>query len=200
MRVFRIIAIAVALAALAAIVVVEFRPFSPDASRGRVPIGGPFTLIDQTGATRRAAEFKGKLRLVFFGYTNCPDICPASLQTVSWALEKLGADAKQVVALFITVDPERDTQARLAVYHRSFDPRLIMLTGNDAAIARVKKAFRVVGVANRDARGPDGKPVENYPVNHTTLIYLLDRDGNYLSHFPHNAKPEEIVAEIRKHL
>lgn len=204
MRSLPIIAAVVAVVAVAAVAAVEFWPPSTSQPAARtkapVPIGGPFVLTDHTGTVRRSAEFKGKLRVVFFGYTNCPDICPASLQTMSWALEKLGDDTKQVAAIFITVDPARDTQQRLAAYHQSFDPRLIMLTGSEADIAQVKKDYRVVGIAEKDKPGPDGKPVENYIVNHSTLIYLFDRDGAYLTHFPHNAKPEELVAEIRKHI
>lgn len=200
MRPLPILATVVALLAAGATVMVEFWPSPGRDGQSRVPIGGPFTLQDHTGATRREAEFKGKLRLVFFGYTHCPDICPASLQTVSWTLEKLGDDAKKVAGIFITVDPARDTPKRLAVYRQSFDPRLVLLTGDDASINKVKKAYRVIGVAEKNKLGSDGKPVENYVVNHTTLVYLFDRDGAYLAHFPHNAKPADLVKEIRKRL
>src|SRR6202162_3937879 len=99
---------------------------------GRVPVGGPFELTDQTGHRRTDADFRGKLVVLYFGYTYCPDVCPAELQSISLALDKLGAAAEAVQPLFITVDPERDTPARLADFVSAVHPRVIGFGGSPA--------------------------------------------------------------------
>ena len=109
---------------------------------GRAPVGGPFELTDQTGHHRTDADFRGKLVVLYFGYTYCPDVCPTELQSISLALDKLGAAADIVQPLFITVDPERDTPARLADFVSSFHPRLIGLTGSLAEIRKTAIAYR----------------------------------------------------------
>src|SRR4029434_101410 len=106
-------------------------------------IGGPFKLIDQNGNTITDADLKGRPFLVFFGYTHCPDVCPTTLFDVSEVMRALGEDAHRTGALFITVDPERDTPAAMKDYLSSFDPHLAGLTGEPAAVAAVAKAYRV---------------------------------------------------------
>ena len=108
---------------------------------GREPIGGPFDLTDHSGRRRTDAEFRGKLLLIYFGYTHCPDVCPTELQAMSLALDTLGTTGEAVQPLFITVDPARDTPSRLADYVSSFHQRLVALTGGDSAIRKVALAY-----------------------------------------------------------
>lgn len=164
-------------------------------STGRVLIGGSFALTDQTGKRRTDAEFRGKLMLVFFGFTRCPDVCPTTLQTATEALGKLGADADKVRVVFITIDPERDTVAQLARYHAAFDPRIVMLTGTPQEIAKAAKAWRIYYAKKKEGDGPD-----DYTMAHTALSYLMGRDGRYLTHFPHKITPDKLAEALRKFL
>ncbi|PDT75896.1 SCO family protein [Bradyrhizobium sp. C9] len=159
----------------------------------REPVGGPFALTDQAGHARTDTEFRGKLMLVYFGFTYCPDVCPTDLQAIGLALDKLGPDGDQVQPIFITVDPARDTAAHLAEYVPLFHPRLIGLTGSDDAIRKVADAYKVYY-----ARVPlkDG----DYTVDHTAYIYLMDRDGNYLGFFPPGTSADRLVEIIRPRL
>ncbi|WP_375787340.1 SCO family protein [Bradyrhizobium sp. Pha-3] len=159
----------------------------------REPVGGPFALTDQAGRERTDQEFRGRLMLVYFGFTYCPDVCPTDLQAIGLALDKLGPDGDQVQPIFITVDPERDTAAHLAEYAPLFHPRLIGLTGSGDAIRKVADAYKVYY-----ARVPlkDG----DYTVDHTAYIYLMDRDGNYLGFFPPGTSADRMVEIIRPRL
>ncbi len=160
----------------------------------REPVGGPFALTDQTGKLRSSSDFRGRLMLVYFGFTTCPDVCPTDLQAIGLALDKLGRDADSVQPIFITVDPERDTAAHLAEYVPLFHPRLIGLTGSAEAIRNVADAYKVYY-----ARVPlkDG---DDYTVDHTAYIYLMDRDGNYLGFFPPGTSADRMVEIIRPRL
>lgn len=159
----------------------------------REPVGGPFTLTDQTGHERTDRDFRGRLMLVYFGFTYCPDVCPTDLQAIGLALDKLGPDADQVQPVFITVDPERDTVNHLADYVPLFHPRLIGLTGSAENIRKVADAYKVYY-----ARVPlDGG---DYTVDHTAYIYLMDRDGNYLGFFPPGTSADRMVEIIRPRL
>jgi len=159
----------------------------------REPVGGPFAVTDQAGHARTDKEFRGKLMLIYFGFTYCPDVCPTDLQAIALALDKLGPDGDQVQPIFITVDPERDTAAHLAEYVPLFHPRLIGLTGSDDAIRKVADAYKVYYT-----RVPlkDG----DYTVDHTAYIYLMDRDGNYLGFFPPGTSADRMVEIIRPRL
>lgn len=158
---------------------------------GRAPVGGPFELTDQTGHRRTDADFHGKLVVLYFGYTYCPDVCPTELQSISLALDKLGAAAETVQPVFITVDPERDTPARLAEFVSSFHPGLIGLTGSLADIKKTAIAYRTF-FAKNDATAPG-----EYSVDHTGFIYLIGKDGHYLGFLPPGASPDEIADAIR---
>ena len=116
---------------------------------GKAPVGGPFELTDHTGRRRTDADFRGKLVVLYFGYTSCPDVCPTELQAITLALDKLGAAADAVQPLFITVDPERDTPSRLADFVSSFHPRLVALTGAIAAIRKAALAYRIFFARDR---------------------------------------------------
>jgi protein SCO1 len=161
---------------------------------GRAPVGGPFELTDQTGHQRTEADFRGKLVVLYFGYTYCPDVCPAELQSISLALDKLGAAAEAVQPLFITVDPERDNPARLADFVSSFHPRLIGLTGSLADVRKTAIAYRTFFVKN-SAATPGG-----YSVDHTGFIYLVGKDGRYLGFLPPGLMPDAIADAIRTRL
>ena len=161
----------------------------------REPVGGPFELTDHTGHIRTERDFRGQLMLVYFGFTYCPDICPADLQAVGLALDKLGRDGNSVQPLFVTVDPERDTAEHLAEYVKLFHPRLIGLTGTLDAIRKAASAYKVYF-----AKVPIGKEAGDYTVDHTAFIYLMDRDGNYLGFFPPGTSPDRMVEIIRPRL
>jgi cytochrome oxidase Cu insertion factor (SCO1/SenC/PrrC family) len=161
---------------------------------GRAPVGGPFELTDQTGHRRTDADFRGKLVVLYFGYTFCPDVCPTELQSISLALDKLGPAADSVQPLFITVDPERDTPARLAEFVSSFHPRLIGLTGSLAEIRKTAIAYRTFFVKNSAATSGD------YSVDHTGFIYLIGKDGQYLGFLPPGSSPDAIADAVRARL
>jgi protein SCO1/2 len=156
-------------------------------------IGGPFSLTDQNGRTVTEKDLKGKPFLVFFGYTNCPDFCPTTMFEISEVLRKLGPAADRTRALFITVDPERDTPAALKDYVSSFDPHITALTGEPEAIAAVAKAYRAY---YRKVPLRDG----GYTMDHLVLVYLMDKDGRFVSRFKLDRPVDEAAAELRKYL
>jgi protein SCO1 len=156
-------------------------------------IGGPFRLVDQNGKTVTDGDLKGKPFLVFFGFTHCPDVCPTTLFDVSEIMRSLGPDADRTAALFITVDPERDNAAALKDYLGSFDPHLRGLTGDEAALAAVAKAYRVY-YKKVPLDGGD------YTMDHTAIVYLMDKEGHFVSPFSLKRKPDVAAAELRKYL
>lgn len=162
-----------------------------------IQFGGPFSLIDHQGVRRSDADFRGRLLLIFFGYTYCPDICPTNLSTMSHALEALGDKAEGVQPLFVSIDPARDTAEVLADYVGHFHPQLVGLTGSEAEIRNVAKAFRVHRmkvVFDKDAAADD------YLVNHSSITFLMDRDGQFLSLFPHDTKAEVMTRALEGYL
>ncbi|HZO45930.1 MAG TPA: SCO family protein [Xanthobacteraceae bacterium] len=156
-------------------------------------IGGPFELTDQNGRTVTERDLKGRPFLVFFGFTRCPDICPTTLFEVSEIMRALGKDADRVGALFITVDPERDTPAALKDYLSSFDPHLAGLTGEPAAVAAVAKAYRVYFKKVPLDQG-------GYTMDHTAIVYLMDKDGRFVSPFNLKRTTEALAADLRRYL
>jgi protein SCO1/2 len=156
-------------------------------------IGGPFQLTDQAGQTVTEKSMEGHPSLVFFGFTHCPDVCPTTLFEMSEVLKAMGKDADRVTAYYISVDPERDTQAAMKEYLSSFDPRLKGLTGSSAEIAKVLSEYRVYA---KKVPLKDG----DYTMDHTALIYLMDRDGKFVSPFNLNRKPEEAAIDLKRYL
>jgi protein SCO1/2 len=144
-------------------------------SQPNLGIGGPFRLINQEGVEVSERDFLGRPSLVFFGYTHCPDICPTKLLEVSEIFRALGAE-KKINALFMTIDPERDTPALLKDYLSSFDPRIVGLTGTSEAISSAEKTFRVYARKVETGEG-------SYSMDHTALVYLMDRQGRFISVF-----------------
>lgn len=171
---------------------------------GKALIGGPFTLTDHTGKRVTEKDFAGQFMLIYFGYTSCPDICPAELQIMSAALDRLGDRAKNVTPLFITVDPERDTVERMASYVGNFHQRLIGLTGSAEEIRAAVKAYRVYyhkeghdhasGTAEHDHANSD------YLLDHSSVVYLMSPSGEYLTHFTYGAGVGKMADGIAKYL
>ena len=182
--------IALGLLLIAGSLLVERTTTPTAASSG---IGGGFALTDQDGRAVTDATYRGEPMLVFFGYTHCPDVCPTTLDQISQMLKALGP-GKPARALFITLDPARDTPAVMKDYISSFDPRVVGLTGTQAAIDQVAHEYRVY--AKTVATG-DG----DYSVDHTGVVYLMDRDGKFVESFnPDLDKPVEAAAAFAKYL
>jgi protein SCO1/2 len=175
------------------LVVVLVSGRDPIRSAGASAIGGPFSLIDQNGRTVTDQDLRGRPFLVFFGFTHCPDVCPTTLFELSEVLGKLGPDAQKVSALFVTVDPERDTPAEMKDYLSSFDPHLVGLTGDPTAIAAVAKEYRVyVKKVPLDSG--------DYTMDHTALVYLMDKDGRFVAPFNLKRSTDDAAADLRRHL
>jgi protein SCO1/2 len=162
------------------------------AMQATAAVGGPFQLVDQDGKAVSDRDLAGRPSLVFFGFTHCPDVCPTTLFEVSEIIRALGPDADKVQALFITVDPERDTPDKLKDYLSSFDPHLRGLTGDSAAVAAVTKAYRVyVRKVPQD---------NGYTMDHTAIVYLMDKDGRFVAPFNLKRRAADAAADLRKYL
>ncbi len=157
-------------------------------------VGGPFHLEDQSGKVVTEQDVKGKPFLVFFGYTHCPDVCPTTLFDMSQVMKKLGPDADRINALFITVDPERDTPALMKDYMSNFDPHLRGLTGDQAAINTAIKEYRVYA---KKIPLKDG----DYTMDHTAIVYLMDKNGDFVAPFDLSKQsPDAAAADLRKYM
>jgi len=157
-------------------------------------IGGPFALIDQDGRPRTDADFRGKLLLVYFGYTYCSDICPTDLQAISTAIDKLGPAGESVQPLFITVDPEHDTPEAIKLYVGLFHPRLVGLTGSAKQIKTIARAYKVYYAKNEESKKSDSV------IDHSGFIFLVGRDGKYLGFFPPGTSAERIIDSLRQQI
>jgi protein SCO1/2 len=160
----------------------------------REPIGGPFVLTDQNGKIRTEADFHGKLALVYFGFTYCPDVCPTDLAQMAFAVDQLGAVGEMVQPIFITVDPERDTAEHLEEYLSAFHSRFVGLTGDATAIRAAARAYRVYYQKVASDGGSD------YTLDHSAFMYLMGRDGEYLGFFPPGTSAERLTEAIRTQL
>jgi protein SCO1/2 len=158
----------------------------------RADVGGPFTLENQDGKTITEKDFLGRPFLVFFGFTHCPEICPTALFEISQVLQALGKDADRVGALFITVDPERDTAQVLKDYLSNFDPHLQAATGDPEAIAQVAKRYRAY---YKKVPLKDG----GYTMDHIAIVYLMDKQGNFVAPFSLKRTPQASADELRKY-
>jgi protein SCO1/2 len=156
-------------------------------------IGGPFQLVDQSGQTVSDKNLQGKPTIIFFGFTHCPDVCPTALFEMSEILRVMGGDAKRLNAFFVSVDPERDTPELMKSYLSSFDPNLKGLTGSPEAVAQIVSAYRVYA---KKVPLKDG----DYTMDHTALIYLMDRDGKFVAPFNIKRRPEEAAADLKRYL
>ena len=160
---------------------------------GPSAIGGPFKLVDQNGKPLTDQDMKGKPFLVFFGYTHCPDVCPTTLFELSEVLHAMGKDADRINALFISVDPDRDTPAVMKDYLSSFDPHLRGATGSQEQIDAVEKAYRAYAKKVPTKNG-------DYSMDHSAVVYLMDKQGRFVAPFNLKRKPAEAAAALRKYL
>ena len=165
-----------------------------DKVTGSELIGGDFTLTNHTGKTVTNKDFFGKNTLVFFGFTNCPSICPLGLQRMISSLKKIDDFENYIIPIFISVDPKRDTTDRLSSYIKNFHPSLVGLTGNKEEINKVVKAYRAYYYKIKD------KNSDNYTIDHSSIIYLMNKEGKYLTHFSSTETSENISNKIKSFL
>jgi len=171
---------------------------APAATPGE-EFGGPFSLIDQNGVRRTNMDFRGKYMLIFFGYTYCPDVCPTTLAVETEALDKIGARAKRIVPIFISVDPQRDTPDKLKSYLSSFDAKppsvranFVGLTGSDEEIAKAADAYGVYYLPHLDARAENA----DYSVDHSGNVYLMSPEGKFVAYYSQGILPDELAADL----
>lgn len=184
-------AVAVVLAIVASIFLVQQFDEDSSGTAAIASVGGPFELVDQSGETVTEASLKGHPSAIFFGYTFCPDVCPTTLFEMSTYLEELGPDADKLKVYFVSVDPERDTQAVLSEYLQAFDPRITGLTGTREQVDEALKAYRVF---SRKVESETGGP---YLMDHTATVYLLDSDGAFTSTLAYQEAPETAMKKLR---
>ena len=185
-----------ALAGAAALIVTR-APTGPEvATTGTALIGGPFTLVGRDGKPVTDRAFRGKYMLVFFGFTHCPDICPAELQVMSAALDELGPKANEIIPIFITLDPERDTPPVVTGYVLNFSPRFVGLTGSPEQIAEAAKAYRVTYSKFQE----EGAKPDDYTIDHVALVYLMGKDGKFLTHFDYGTPAAKMAETLRRYL
>ena len=181
-------------AALAAAAFITFAPASRSGGQSLASsVGGPFTLTTAEGKTLTDKDLRGAPFLVFFGFTHCPDICPTKLFEISEVLRAAGGKGEKLKALFVTVDPERDTAETMKSYLGSFDPRIVGLTGDRAAVDSAIKAYRAYA---RKVPLKDG----DYTMDHTALVYLMDKNGGFVGAFNIERPPAEAAQEWLRHL
>jgi protein SCO1/2 len=192
-----LIAAVIAILAVTGIVLWRIADSGPGASAASgVSIGGPFTLTDQTGATVTDKTYDGSWRLIYFGYTFCPDACPTELGVMAQAIEEMGPAGQKVQPIFITIDPDRDTVQQLKTYVPLFDKRLVGLTGTPQQIAAVAKAYKVY-YAKADQPGVDAK---SYGMNHSSFVYLMDPKGKFLTVFSSDTDSDKMASEIKRYM
>mgnify|MGYP001404482610 CR=1 FL=1 len=162
-------------------------------SVGKAQVGGPFSLVDHTGRRVSETNFRGKHMLVYFGFTYCPDVCPLGLQVMSAALDQIGDAAQRVTPVFVSVDHERDTPEQLKLYMSSFHKSFVGLTGSAEEIAAVAKAYRVYYKKVEDKKSTAG-----FTVDHTSIIYLMDAKGEFVTHFTHATSVDALAQALRK--
>jgi protein SCO1/2 len=155
------------------------------------PVGGELRLTDHNGKPRTLADFRGKVVLVNFGYTQCPDVCPTTLADLASAMKKLGADASQVQVLFVTVDPKRDKPALLREYLPAFDPNFLGLYGDEESTKKVTSDFKIY------AQERPGKTPETYTVDHAAQTFVFDRQGRVRLVMGYGMAPEAIASDVR---
>lgn len=162
---------------------------------GKPDIGGAFALTNHKGERVTEKDFLGGHTLVYFGFTYCPDVCPTELQVMSDAMGKLGPKAAKVTPLFISVDPERDTVEQMAAYVPNFHERLVGLTGTADEIKTAAKAYKVYYRKVDDKNSDAG-----YTVDHSSIVFLMSPEGEYVAHFAHGTSPDAMAQTIEKHL
>ena len=187
------LALAAASAVAAGLALFVSKPAPVVTTTGTADIGGPFTLVSTRGGTVTDQTYRGKWLVLFFGYTYCPDVCPTTLNNISVALEELGADANKLQPVFVTVDPDQDTREVLSDYLKSFDSRIVGLTGTQAQIDRIVKEYRIYVAKQKSESGDD-----DYLVVHSAYIYLMDPQGKFVNVIQGTQSGKEIAAWLRK--
>ncbi len=178
--------------ATAAVVAVGAVTWLERPASATLALGGPFTLTDaNTGQTVTQQNFRGKMMLIYFGYTYCPDACPTALNNISAAMAKLGPDADKIAPLFISIDPARDTPTVMANYVKAFDSRIQGLSGDAATTATVAKQF---GVYYKRHDEPNG----GYLMDHSSLLYVMDRDGKFVKVLPAAESGDKLAGDLRE--
>ncbi|MCS7222769.1 MAG: SCO family protein [Anaerolineae bacterium] len=169
------------------------RPYTFHGSRfDPPPLAPDFTLIDQEGRSVRLSDYRGRLVLLFFGYTHCPDVCPTTLAKLRYALQELGEVAREVQVIFISVDPERDTPEVVKRYLSHFDPTFVGLTGRPEEIEAVTQAYGVY-VEKEEVGSAAG-----YLITHSARTYVIDREGRLVLTFIYETEPQDIVADLKQ--
>lgn len=189
-----------AAAALAALIYVGWilpqADESSDANMADQAVFRPeFTLPDAEDRLRTTAEFSGKYLLVFFGFSNCPDVCPTTLSDVAQVMDDLGANASRVQPIFISIDPARDRRLGLAAFTQAFHPAILGLAGNDAATRAAADSFKIFFEREPDASAPDG-----YTMTHSPALYLVGPEGDWLRLFDYGTPATEILADLQSRL
>ena len=154
-----------------------------------------FTLADAQGQARSSADFRGKYQLIFFGFTNCPDVCPTTLSEVAQVMDDLGSDAEKVQPLFISIDPERDRKLGLAEFTSAFHPSILGLAGDAAATKAAADSFRIFFEREDDAAAPDG-----YTMSHSPALYLIGPEGDRLGLYNYGTPAAEILTDLKAKL
>ncbi|MCA3223873.1 MAG: SCO family protein [Burkholderiales bacterium] len=186
---------ALLLAGAAALLLVACQPQAPAFNNVDItgaPYARELALTDHTGARRTLADYKGKVLVVFFGFTQCPDVCPTTLSDLALARQKLGPAGQDLQVIFITVDPERDTQAVLAQYVPGFDPSFVGLYGSAAEIERTAREFKVF------YQKVPGKTATSYTIDHTAGSYVFDRDGRVRLFVKHAQGVDALVGDLKR--
>jgi len=165
-----------------------------DLMSGTAAVGGPFTLADVDGRRRSLAEFRGKVVILYFGYTFCPDVCPTNLASMAHLMQALGLDSAKVQPLFVTLDPQRDTAEVLREYVAAFDSRLVGLRGSERQVRRVETSYKLY------FRKVHPQKSSTYFIEHASLTYLLDQDGRYVAFFPPGTSGERMAVLVRERL
>jgi protein SCO1/2 len=178
---------------IAALATAAYVTLVPKGGGSAIAIGGPFSLVGPDGKTVTERDFLGTPHLVFFGFTHCPDVCPTKLFEMSEVFRAMGDKGGSVRALFVTVDPERDTPEVMKSYVSSFDPRIVGLTGDRAAIDKVVRDFRAYA---RKVPLKDG----DYTMEHTALVYLIGKDGRFTGAFNVERRPEDAAQDLLRRL
>lgn len=167
------------------------RDSSPDETLRALDIGGPFEMVDTQGRTVTQDDLQGRPVLMFFGFTHCPDVCPTTLYEVSNWLDGLGEDAEELLAVFVTVDPERDTPEAMERYLRAFDPRIVGLTGTNEQMAEMAEAYRIY-YRKVDLEGG------GYTMDHTASVYLFDEDGGFFGTIDYHEAQDAAMAKLER--
>ena len=177
--------------AVAALALTQWPTKGPIGS-GTALIGGPFTMVNQKGETVTEKDFLGHYTIYFFGFTFCTDVCPTQLQVLSAALKELGPDASKIIPVFVSIDPERDTQKTIGAYLANFDSRLVGLTGTPDQLATMARAFHVFY-----KKVADPKNAQNYDMDHSSILYLMGPDGKFAKHFAYTTDGKNLALELK---